>query len=44
MLALFCERIQMRSDGCRTGKLKDFGPDLGLTAALLGMVDMGATG
>lgn len=36
-LALFCERIQMRSDGCRTGKMQDFGPDLGLTAALLGM-------
>ncbi|MFH5208715.1 MCE family protein, partial [Antrihabitans sp. NCIMB 15449] len=28
-LALFCERIQMRSDGCRTGKIADFGPDLG---------------
>lgn len=38
-LSLFCERIQMRSDGCRTGKLKDFGPDLGLTAALLGMTE-----
>lgn len=38
LLSLFCERIQMRSDGCRTGKLKDFGPDLGLTAALLGMI------
>ena len=37
LLSLFCERIQMRSDGCRTGKLKDFGPDFGLTAALLGM-------
>ena len=43
-LALFCERILMRSDGCRTGKLKDFGPDLGLTLALLGMVDTGAAG
>lgn len=38
LLSLFCERIQMRSDGCRTGKLKDFGPDLGLTAALLGVI------
>ncbi|WP_458691020.1 MCE family protein [Nocardia tengchongensis] len=37
MLNLFCQRIQMRSDGCRTGKLEDFGPDFGLTAALLGL-------
>ncbi|WP_330179673.1 MCE family protein [Nocardia sp. NBC_01503] len=35
-LALFCERLLVRSDGCRTGKLQDFGPDFGLTAALLG--------
>ncbi|MCP2319997.1 virulence factor Mce family protein [Nocardia amikacinitolerans] len=36
-LSLFCERVQLRSDGCRTGKLADFGPDLGLTLALLGL-------
>ncbi|NUS44596.1 MAG: MCE family protein [Mycobacteriaceae bacterium] len=36
-ISLFCERIMMRSDGCRTGKPADFGPDLGLTAALLGI-------
>ncbi|MQY19195.1 MCE family protein [Nocardia macrotermitis] len=36
-LSTFCERIQMRSDGCRTGKIEDFGPDFGLTAALLGI-------
>ncbi|MGY0500294.1 MCE family protein [Nocardia sp. FBN12] len=36
-LSLFCSRIQMRSDGCRTGKIEDFGPDFGLTAALLGL-------
>ncbi|WP_194816012.1 MCE family protein [Nocardia sp. XZ_19_385] len=36
-LALFCERIQMRLDGCRTGKIQDMGPDFGLTAALLGI-------
>lgn len=35
-LALFCERLLVRSDGCRTGRLQDFGPDFGLTAALLG--------
>ncbi|MFI9507480.1 MlaD family protein [Nocardia sp. NPDC052566] len=37
IVSLFCERIQMKSDGCRTGKVQDFGPDLGLTAALLGL-------
>ncbi|ONM49043.1 MCE family protein [Nocardia donostiensis] len=37
MLSLFCERIQMRADGCRTGRVEDFGPDFGLTAALLGL-------
>ncbi|MCP2295920.1 virulence factor Mce family protein [Nocardia amikacinitolerans] len=36
-LALFCERIQLRLDGCRTGKIQDMGPDFGLTAALLGI-------
>ncbi|MFD3701934.1 MCE family protein [Nocardia sp. NPDC058658] len=36
-LSLFCERVQMRHDGCRTGKIADFGPDFGLTAALLGI-------
>ncbi|MFE5283999.1 MCE family protein [Nocardia sp. NPDC056611] len=37
MLSLFCERIQMRADGCRTGRIDDFGPDFGITAALLGL-------
>nr|WP_280268913.1 MCE family protein [Nocardia wallacei] len=37
IVSLFCERIQMRADGCRTGKVEDLGPDLGLTAALMGM-------
>ncbi|MEV0686243.1 MCE family protein [Nocardia sp. NPDC050378] len=36
-LALLCARLALRSDGCRTGKLMDFGPDFGLTAALLGL-------
>lgn len=35
ILSLFCERMQMKADGCRTGNIKDFGPDSGLTAALL---------
>ncbi|WP_406234795.1 MlaD family protein [Nocardia sp. NBC_01009] len=37
LLSVFCERIQMKPDGCRTGRLEDLGPDLGITAALLGM-------
>ncbi|WP_159843982.1 MCE family protein [Nocardia sp. CY41] len=37
VVSQFCERIQMRLDGCRTGKPQDFGPDFGLTAALLGI-------
>src|SRR5690606_21217418 len=36
-ISLFCERIQMRADGCRTGRMEDFGPDFGRTAALLGL-------
>ena len=36
-LSTFCERIAMRLDGCRTGKIADMGPDFGLTAALLGV-------
>ncbi|GGK34037.1 MCE family protein [Nocardia camponoti] len=36
-LSLFCERVQLRLDGCRTGKIADMGPDFGLTAALLGL-------
>ncbi|MEV0763505.1 MCE family protein [Nocardia sp. NPDC050435] len=39
-LSLFCERVGMRHDGCRTGKIADFGPDFGLTAALLGMTEL----
>ncbi|MFC4372849.1 MCE family protein [Nocardia halotolerans] len=37
VIATFCERVQMRLDGCRTGKISDMGPDFGLTAALLGL-------
>ncbi|MFD6104557.1 MCE family protein [Nocardia salmonicida] len=37
IVSVFCERIQMRADGCRTGNVQDFGPDYGLTAALLGL-------
>ncbi|WP_336087303.1 MCE family protein [Nocardia sp. SSK8] len=37
LLAVFCERVQLRSDGCRTGRLQDFGPDFGVLAALLGL-------
>ncbi|CAM2895915.1 MCE family protein [Skermania piniformis] len=37
LISLFCERVKMQADGCRTGKMSDFGPDFGLTAALMGM-------
>lgn len=37
ILSTFCERVQMRLDGCRTGKVSDLGPDFGITAALLGL-------
>ncbi len=36
-LSTFCERVAMRLDGCRTGKIADMGPDFGITAALLGI-------
>ncbi|QIS21988.1 MCE family protein [Nocardia terpenica] len=36
-LSTFCERVMLRLDGCRTGKIADMGPDFGLTAALLGI-------
>ncbi|MGL4305472.1 MAG: MCE family protein [Mycobacteriaceae bacterium] len=32
-----CESLLMRSEGCRSGRLIDFGPDLGITALLLGL-------
>lgn len=35
LLAKFCETINLHKDGCRTGKLKDFGPDLGIYSGLL---------
>ncbi|GAA5046272.1 MlaD family protein [Nocardia callitridis] len=37
VISVFCERVQMKADGCRTGDMSDFGPDYGLTAALLGL-------
>ncbi|MGV9409001.1 MCE family protein [Nocardia sp. NPDC003693] len=40
ILSTFCERVQMRLDGCRTGKIADMGPDFGLTSALLGITEM----
>ncbi|MFT3662064.1 MAG: MCE family protein [Gordonia sp. (in: high G+C Gram-positive bacteria)] len=35
MLAKFCEAINLQKNGCRTGQLKDFGPDLGAVSAML---------
>ncbi len=37
IISVFCERVQMRADGCRSGDMQEFGPDYGLTAALLGL-------
>jgi len=36
LLDLLCQRIGTRLPGCTTGKLADFGPDLGITELLLG--------
>ncbi len=33
-----CEAINMNKKGCRTGKLGDFGPDLGIYSGLLGLL------
>lgn len=35
MLAQFCQAINLDKDGCRTGQLQDFGPDLGVFSGLL---------
>ncbi|GAB20564.1 Mce family protein [Gordonia effusa NBRC 100432] len=37
LLNTVCQRLQMRSQGCRTGKVSDMGPDLGLATLLLGL-------
>ncbi len=33
----FCQSINLQKNGCRTGQLKDFGPDLGVFSSLLEM-------
>lgn len=38
LLDLLCQRTGSRLPGCTTGKLADFGPDLGITELLLGVV------
>ena len=35
MLARFCEAVNLHKNGCRTGQLTDFGPDLGVFSTLL---------
>ncbi|GED98246.1 MCE family protein [Gordonia crocea] len=35
MLNRFCESINLQKNGCRTGQLKDFGPDMGIFSAIL---------
>ncbi|GAA1482934.1 MCE family protein [Gordonia sinesedis] len=34
-LSRFCEAINLQKNGCRTGRLDDFGPDLGVFSGLL---------
>ncbi|MGV9859121.1 MCE family protein [Gordonia sp. NPDC003425] len=34
-LNTFCQAINLQKNGCRTGQLKDFGPDLGVFSGLL---------
>lgn len=38
LLDLLCQRTGTQLPGCATGKLADFGPDLGITELLLGVV------
>lgn len=35
LLSKFCEAINLQKNGCRTGQLKDFGPDLGVFSGML---------
>ncbi|MFT4124780.1 MAG: MCE family protein [Gordonia sp. (in: high G+C Gram-positive bacteria)] len=35
LLSTFCRAINLRRNGCETGQLQDFGPDLGIFAGLL---------
>ena len=37
LLSQFCQSINLQKNGCRTGQLKDFGPDLGVFSAMLGL-------
>lgn len=38
LLGILCDRIGVQLPGCQTGRLGDFGPDLGITELLLGVV------
>ncbi|MED5801605.1 MlaD family protein [Gordonia sp. Z-3] len=35
LVSTFCQAINLQKNGCRTGQLKDFGPDLGVFSAML---------
>lgn len=39
LLSTFCERIGLQLNGCRTGQLKGFGPDLGVFSAMLELTE-----
>lgn len=38
LLGILCGRLGIQLPGCQTGRLGDFGPDLGITEMLLGIV------
>ncbi|MEE4023143.1 MlaD family protein [Gordonia sp. PKS22-38] len=35
LVSTFCQAINLQENGCRTGRLEDFGPDLGVFSAML---------
>ena len=35
LVSQFCQAVNLQKNGCRTGQLKDFGPDLGIFSAML---------
>ncbi|MFM9378105.1 MlaD family protein [Gordonia sp. VNK21] len=39
MVNRFCEAINLQKNGCRTGQLADFGPDLGVYSSLLRLME-----
>ena len=40
VISKFCQALAMRANGCRSGRIKDFGPDFGITSAMLGVAEL----